>query len=100
MGQPNNPLPQHYDGAIPTFGRCTKHGKVRFKSRSDAKKVARKNHNQNANRPGRLNAYRCDEQPELEQDGIEWWHIGSIPPRVRANWTRATFAPRPERGSK
>ena len=55
MGQPNNPLPQHYDGAIPTFGRCTKHGKVRFKSRSDAKKVARKNHNQNANRPGRLN---------------------------------------------
>ena len=97
-GQPNNPLPKKLaSGGIPTFGRCTKHNKVRFRSRADAKKAAKKDHRRNTTHDhgGRLNAYACDENPDQT-----WWHVGSVPPKIAASWTRAKLNnPTPREGS-
>lgn len=49
--------------------RCPTCGKVRFLTRSRAKKVAK---NLNRRRPGHLNAYRCG----------DFWHIGHLPSSV------------------
>ena len=82
MPQNNAPIPQRYDRGVPSFGRCEEHDKVRFKSRSDARKSARKiPGNKSSN--GRLNTYPCD----VDAD-VLWWHVGSIPPAVRGTWSR------------
>lgn len=65
--------------------RCPDCGKVRYLSRSIARKVAK---NLNRRRPGHLNAYRCG----------SFWHVGHLPSAVIAgDLSRAEIDDAPKR---
>lgn len=56
------------DHSVQTQGKCPDCGKVRYRSRADAKKAAR-----TRNLPG-MSPYECS-------DG--YWHLGHLPPVVK-----------------
>jgi hypothetical protein len=47
---------------------CDEHEKLLYKSRSDAKRIAKEHH-------PRKSEYRCAHRPQ-------YWHVGSLPPSV------------------
>lgn len=72
----------------PPFFSCTRHGKLTYSRRGDARSAARKLHD-----PG-IREYPCSNHPGC-------WHIGHMPPPVkRGEMTAAQWfnLPRRERG--